>query len=305
MKTLLLGGNGFIGSHLTDELLKKGHEVSVLDVSRDPFREKIAGVNYFYGRLEEKDLIAKALNGIDIVFHLVSTTVPSNSNTNIVYDIQSNLVSTVNVLQEMCEQNIKKIVYLSSGGAVYGTPQSNPIKESHPLNPISSYGIVKVTIEKYLGLFKNLHGVKPLIFRPSNVYGPRQRFTKMQGVVAHFLYNYFQNKPLSVWGDGSVSKDYIYVMDLVNALILGMEQGVEGIYNIGAGVDTSINEIIRLIEETTGDKLNVSYEPSKSFDVKQFNLDIQKVNDEISWVPKVNMQKGIEEQFTWMKKVLA
>ena len=302
MHILLIGGNGFIGSHLTDKLLDNNHHVSILDVSTDPFRKEIPEVRYFYGRLEDEDLIKKALYGVDAVFHLVSTTFPSNSNKNIVYDIESNLVATISLLNNMMKNNVKRIIYLSSGGTVYGPPQTYPIPESHALNPISSYGIVKVAIEKYLNLFQRLHGISPLIFRPANVYGPRQRYTKMQGVTAHFLYNYLQDKPVNVWGDGSSTKDYIYVEDLANAMVKGVEGDLTGIFNIGSGEDCSINQIIEGIQETTGEKLRVIYEPSKAFDVQKMQLDIQAIKETLDWNPSTSMKDGLEKQLLWMKE---
>ncbi len=304
MHILIIGGNGFIGSHLADKLLENNHHVSILDVSRDPFRREVPEIRYFYGRLEEEGLIKKALNGVDAVFHLVSTTFPSISNKNMVYDIESNLIATVNLLNNMVKNDVKRIIYLSSGGTVYGPPKTYPIPEDHPLNPISSYGIVKVAIEKYLKLFQGLHGISPLIFRPSNVYGPRQRYTKMQGVTAHFLYNFLQDKPVNIWGDGSSTKDYIYVEDVAEALVKGVEGDLTGVFNIGSGEDCSINDIVAGIQKTTGEKLRAIYEPSKAFDVQKMQLDIKSIMANIDWKPTTSMEEGLKKQFLWMKEIM-
>ncbi|MCR9296653.1 MAG: NAD-dependent epimerase/dehydratase family protein, partial [bacterium] len=195
MKALVLGGSGFIGSHLVDRLLTEQHQVAVLDV-----KPAALPVECFVGQLEDSDLLKKALQGRDLVFHTVSTTVPATSNKNMEFDIASNLISFVRLLELMRENQVERVVYLSSGGAVYGNPIDYPIREEHPLNPISSYGIVKVAAEKYLFLFQELYGLKPIIIRPSNAYGPRQSIVKPQGIIGHFLSRALQGQPLEIWG---------------------------------------------------------------------------------------------------------
>lgn len=174
MRALVIGGSGFIGSHLVDSLLKQGKKVRVFDRAPERFRGAQRGVDFVQGSFDDVAALAEALSDVDQVFHLLSTTVPSTSNLNPVADIEGNLINSVRLLELMRASDVRRIVYLSSGGTVYGIPQTDPVAESHPLRPISSYGIVKVAVENYLHLEQQLHGLHPVVLRVSNPYGPRQ-----------------------------------------------------------------------------------------------------------------------------------
>lgn len=182
MKALVLGGCGFIGSHLVDRLLASGHKVRVLDRAPELYRAPIANVDYRFGDFADAPLLAEALEGIEVVYHLISTTVPPTSNLDPVADVEGNLINTLRLLQLMVQKNIPKIVFLSSGGTVYGIPETVPIPESHPLRPICSYGVVKVAIENYFQMFHQLHGLVYVVLRASNPYGERQGHAGVQGV---------------------------------------------------------------------------------------------------------------------------
>ena len=174
MRALVLGGSGFIGSHLVDALLADGQRVRVFDRQPDRFRDALTGVDYRFGSLADVSDVAEALAGVDVVFHLVSTSVPSTSNLDPVADIEGNLVTAVQLLDQMTRLDVRRIVFLSSGGTVYGNPGTSPVTETDPLRPICSYGVVKVAIENYLFMYQDLHGIEPVILRPSNPIGPRQ-----------------------------------------------------------------------------------------------------------------------------------
>ena len=251
MKALVLGGCGFIGSHLTESLIKKNLNVSIFDKKNIPeFLKKKYKIEYYQGTLTDRRLIAEALKKVDIVFHLISSTVPSTSNQDPIYDIKTNLIGTINLLQEMVYNNVKKIVYLSSGGTVYGNPKFNPVNEDHSLRPISSYGIVKIAIENYIYMFQKIYGIDFIILRPSNAYGPRQGHTGIQGIIGTLLYKYLQNETINIWGDGSIVRDYIYVGDLVQLCIKSGLSNINGIFNAGSGYGVSINELISIIQKT-------------------------------------------------------
>ena len=168
MKILVLGGNGFLGSHIVEELLSHNHDVRVFDRSVNKAHLPFPNVYYYWGDFSDSLLIAEALESVDLVIHCISTTMPSTSNRNPTLDIQQNLITTVNLLESMTRAGVKRLIYLSSGGTVYGSPKQLPVNEDHALNPICSYGVVKVAIENYIGMFKALYGLKPIILRPSN-----------------------------------------------------------------------------------------------------------------------------------------
>lgn len=304
MNCLVLGGNGLIGSHLVDHLLREGHPVRVYDRSDDRFRSRLAGVEYVYGELGNQGLLRAALTDIDVVFHLISTTVPSTSSSDPAFDVQSNVVATIRLLEECVTAKIKRFVFTSSGGTVYGIPRQTPISEDHPLNPISSYGITKVTIEKYLGLFNHMSGLNYVILRPSNVYGARQNPFGQQGLVGVFLGKIMRGEPIVVWGDGSVIRDYIYVNDLAAALYqaaVGPDQ-VEPIYNIGSGRGISINEILEALAAVTGKKLDVRYTEARRFDVPANVLDISRARELLGWTPTTELVDGLACTWNWVQE---
>lgn len=305
MKILVLGGNGFIGSHIVDELLSNGHKVRVMGRSPDTLRKPLADVEYIVGDFSDTVLVAEALQNIDSVIHLISSTVPSTSNLDPLADIDNNLVNSVRLFQLMVSANIKRIIYFSSGGTIYGSPNTLPIPETHELNPKCSYGIVKLSIEKYLFMFKELYGLQPLIFRPSNPYGPRQPYRGLQGVISAFMYKILTSEKIVIWGDGSVKRDYNYITDLSHICRLGVESNIEGIFNVGSGISYSLNEIVEFIETVTATKATIEYEKSRAFDVNEIKLDITKVQEQFNWQPTIKIEDGIYNQYMWMKEILA
>ncbi len=252
MRILVLGGNGFIGSHIVDALHKRGDRVRVFDRFPNNYQPPKQGIDYRLGEFSDTAALAEALHDIDVVYHLISTSVPSTSNLDPVADIQGNLIATVQLLQQMVRLKVDRVVYLSSGGTVYGNPTINSVPESHPLNPICSYGVVKVAIENYLHMFSELHGLKPTILRASNPFGPRQGHVGVQGVIPTFLKRLIDNDPLQIWGDGSVVRDYIFIDDLVRLCLLAAEEEAVGVFNAGSGCGSSLKEIVESICLTSG-----------------------------------------------------
>ena len=298
MEYVVLGGNGFIGSYIVDAILAEGHQVTVLDIGPERYREPLENVNYIFGSIEDSQLLEDIFKGKDILIHSVSTTVPFTSNKDIEYDIQSNLINAVNIFKIAATQNIKRIVYLSSGGAVYGEPITIPIPENHPTNPISSYGITKLAIEKYLHYFSLNSNIEYNIIRPSNPYGPRQNPFSNQGVISVFLGKIIKNETIEVWGDGSIAKDYIFIEDIAEAIYkASISDKTSEVINIGSGELTSINEIIETIKEVTHKEVNVVYKTTNSFDVQHVCLDITNANRVLDFKPKVNLMEGVKR--TW------
>jgi len=300
MKVLILGGNGFIGSHLVDRLSATGNSIRVFDRFPEHFRQPLPNIEYHFGNMGDAFALAEALTDIDIVYHLACTTVPSTSNTNPVADVQDNLLSTLVLLDQMIKQGVKRIVFLSSGGTVYGNPLSLPIPEEHPLRPICSYGVVKVAIENYLFMYQQLHGLEPVIIRPSNPYGPRQGHLGLQGLIATFLNNIKNGKPLTVWGDGSVVRDFLYVSDLAGLCMEAGSSHQTGVFNAGYGSGFSVKQVIENIREITGINPEVRYEHTRLFDVKEVVLDISKCSNIFAWQPKISFADGLAKHWKWL-----
>lgn len=299
MKALVLGGCGFIGSHLVDDLLAAGHKVRVFDRAAELYRVPLANVDYRFGDFADSASLAEALEGIEVVYHLISTTVPSTSNLDPVGDIQSNLINTVRLLQLMVQKSIKRIVYLSSGGTVYGIPETSPIPESHPLRPICSYGVVKVAIENYLQMFHQLNGLEYMVLRASNPYGERQGHMGVQGVIGTFMRKILTDEPIEIWGDGSVVRDFIYVSDLTSLAVLAGNSKLCGTYNAGSGQGHSINELISSISGVIHREIQPLYKASRGYDVPQVILDMQLAKHAFNWSPNINLLTGLKRTWIW------
>ncbi len=219
MRVLVIGGCGFIGSHIVDKLLSSGHSVRVFDRNPEKFRRQLKNVEYFFGDIKDRMAVIESLADVEVVMHLVSTTFPGTANLDPVADVRDNLLATLNLLDSMVQSGVSRLVYLSSGGTVYGIPDQIPTPESHPLRPINSYGIVKAAIENYIGLFQREKAISPIIIRPSNPFGPRQGHTGVQGVVTTFLNRILRKETIEIWGDGTVVRDYLYVDDLARLCV--------------------------------------------------------------------------------------
>ncbi len=303
MNSLVLGGNGFIGSHLVDQLLKLGHKVRVFDQHPRINQINLKKIDYQSGNFNDEQSVKAALQGIEIVYHLISTTVPSTSNLNPMADVQCNLIGTIRLLESMRNHNICKIVYFSSGGTIYGNSTELKISEEHSQNPICSYGIVKLSIEKYLLMYKELYSIEPLILRISNPYGPGQRNCEVQGLIGAFLRNITEGKSIEIWGNGEVVRDYIYISDVIDACELAIEKNLSGIFNIGTGKGYSVNQVIDLIKKVYPSKFNISYKEKRNFDVERAVLDIQKANMIIGWRPKVTLEFGLIKYIEWLQSL--
>lgn len=302
MKVLVIGGNGFIGSCLVARLRADCVDVRVADHGTPRAGFDWQGVEYWQVPLSSRSGMVSVLAGVDAVVHCASSTVPSTSNLDPIGDIQQNLIGTVNLLEAMREVGTRRIVYLSSGGTVYGQPTLVPVPETHDLNPISSYGVVKVAIEKYLLMYQELYGLEPVILRPSNPYGPGQVSSGIQGLIASFLGKIRDGNVLPVWGDGEAVRDYLYIDDLIDMLALAVRATGPGVYNVGSGQGHSVNEIIGVIREATGRVPEVESLEQRSFDVRRVVLDISRAREVFGWSPSVDMHEGILRTWEWIRQ---
>jgi len=250
--------------------------------------------------------VSNAIEGVDVVLHLVSTTLPKNSNDDPIYDVQTNVVGTLQMLNAMAARNVRKIVFISSGGTVYGIPKYLPIDESHPTDPLVSYGITKLVIEKYLHLYERMYGLKAIMLRVANPYGERQRIETAQGAIGVFLHHALSGKPIEIWGDGSVTRDFIHISDVAEAFVQAVAySGSKSVFNISSGSGTSLNELISILEEILNKPIEPHYLPSRPFDVPVSVLSNDLAGVELHWSPSISMREGIERTAVWMKGELA
>lgn len=305
MKILIFGGGGFIGSAIIDRLLQDGHELRIFERPRVvPYRKftESERVEWSTGDFSSNHDVSDAIYGMDVVLHLVSTTLPKSSNDDPIYDVQSNVVATLQMLNAMVAHKVHKIVFISSAGTVYGNPTYLPIDEKHPTNPLVSYGITKLAIEKYLQMYSHLHGIRALTLRVANPYGERQRFETAQGAVGVFLHHAIKDIPIEIWGDGSVTRDYIHVSDVAEAFVRAVEySGANSCFNISSGNGTSLNELIDMLEDVLGKPIERQYLPGRQFDVPVSVLSNDLARKELEWAPSISMRNGIARTVKWMK----
>ena len=306
-KIAITGGTGFIGSHVAENLVTLGYEVTLLshsgNYSNNIFhlkdRIKLLGVD-----LSNSSSMEQALNGIDAVIHLSWSTVPHTSSSNPSFDVESNIVEGIKMLEACVKNKVSKVVFLSSGGTVYGEVKELPINEEHEKTPISSYGISKLTFEKYLQFFQHNHGLNYTIFRTSNVYGPKQNLSKNQGVIGVWLKQLISKEPINVWGDGTVVRDYLYVEDVVEAINKDLSLGtVNQVLNLGSGKGYQLNEILQTMKNIVDENIEINYLPGRSIDVKSNVLDITKIKKVLKWSAKVDLEEGISRTYSWMKNL--
>ena len=305
---LILGGGGFLGSHLTEALVKKGYHVRVFD----NFQGGMDNLSAVRNRIEvikgdflsEKDLTV-ACSGVDYVFHYISTTVPATARLNPIHDISTNVEGTVRLLQTSVNNRVKKIFFPSSGGTIYGEPQHLPVRETESNKPTDPYGISKLAIERYLHYFYTAYGLDFMIFRYSNPYGERQNPFGKQGVIPIFLNRIQNDEQPVVYGDGTMIRDYIYIQDAIDATMALLEIKTDGkVFNIGSGIGTSINELLSIMSTVTGKHIVPNYVVSDKQYIQKIVLDISKIRRKTGWQPKTSLEDGIRKTWNWLNKAL-
>ena len=304
-RAVVLGGAGFLGSHLVEALLARGVRVRVFDRPGADLRnleEAGPGWTFLGGDFANEVDQDAALRDVDTVYHLVSTTIPATSNDNPVYDVETNLVPTLTLLEAVRRHGAPRVVFVSSGGTVYGRPEILPIPETHPTRPIVSYGVVKLAVERYLELHHRLHGLSYAVVRLANPYGPRQDPAGAQGAASVFLGRAFRGEPITIWGDGSVVRDYVYVDDAVAGMVAAAERGGDaGVYNVGSGEGTSLLRLVDAIGAAGGLRPDVRHEPGRAFDVPENVLDIARARAELGWEPRVPLEEGLRRTWLWLQ----
>lgn len=308
MKILLLGAAGFIGTNLTIELAKKTEdEITLVDRSKEFFKP-IVSMDLKNVHILEADLTVdmdfdSILKDQEVVYHLVSTTVPTTSNQHISQELVSNVIFSANLFEACIRCGVKKVVFVSSGGTVYGKEVDCPLKEKTATNPISSYGVQKITIEKLLYLYRYMYGLDYRIIRLANPYGPYQRPNGVLGAVTTFTYKALKGDEITVYGDGSVVRDFIYIDDAIRAIMKIVNgENKHRTFNLGCGYGTSIKQVLETIEKALGIKLNVSYLEGRKVDVPVNYLDISRYEKYYGALNPISLEDGIRKTADFMKK---
>jgi len=244
--------------------------------------------------------------GIDIVFHLAWSGIHEIANQEPIAGILSNLIPTIKLFDACLQAQVRRVIFISSGGTVYGPAKTIPISETHPKDPINIYGVNKLMVEKYLRVYNNLFGLDYAIIRPSVPYGPRQNPQNRQGAVAVFLYRVAKQLPITIWGDGKITRDYFYILDLVEALISCAEQpsSQDRIFNVGGGREISLNSLLKSVEKTIGKKGIVEYQETRKFDAPRIALDILHAKSILNWTPQVTLEQGLAQTWQWMSTII-
>lgn len=302
--TLVIGGAGYIGTHLLPLLLATGRRVAVLGRSEQPAHAMPDGVAYIAGDFGRRELISGLLDRYQEVIHLAYATVPNTSFENPLADLQQNLPPSVQLFSEVAAR-AGKLLLVSSGGVVYGEAKTLPIREDHPTKPISPYGVTKLTLENYAYLYAVTHGLKFVCVRPSNAYGVGQRPFSGQGFISTAMASAMRGIPIKIFGQGKAVRDYVYVSDLAAGIVCALESGhLSETYNLGSGVGRSHTEIVSAISpliEEMGHKICVDYLPERVFDVKANVINSNKLKDHTGWLPQVEFVDGLRHTLEWLK----
>lgn len=304
MNVIVLGAAGFIGTNLALRLAKeKDNNITLVDSKKEYFNSVLHDMNIVESDFALHTDFDALLSGQDVVYHLISTITPATSNLSISRDFMDNIVITSKMLEACVRQKVKKMIFISSGGAVYGKNVTSPIKEDDEQYPITSYGIQKLTIEKTLHMLYEQYGLDYRIVRLANPYGPYQRPNGKLGVVTTFVYKCLNNEPITLYGDGSVIRDFIYIDDAVE-LILKISQydGKEKLFNLGSGKGTSIKEVIRNIEEVLGHSMDVQHEAARNVDVPISYLNINRLKKAVGDYSFLPLKDGIQKTADFLMK---
>jgi UDP-glucose 4-epimerase len=299
-KCLVLGANGFIGSHLVDSLVKLGHSVRAFDrfSNSDTKFNNHNAIEIFSGDFLNRHDLETSLKEVDYVFHFISTTTPITADADPLIDVDTNIRMSVEMLQ-LCVDNgsIKKVIFASTGGAIYGLNSGESINEDVTPLPISPYAIGKLTIEHYLRYFEKKHGLSSLIYRISNPYGERQSLAHKQGVIPIFLQHIANHEPITVLGDGSMVRDYVYVKDVAHMVASSFELAKMRVYNLGSGHGVSVSELIGTIKDVLRKDVPINSQPSPSTFVEKIVLDTSRFEGEFGIKPMTSLDEGILK--TW------
>ena len=305
MKVLVTGGAGFIGSHIVDQLIKEAHEVVVVDNLVTGKKRNLHPDARFHKLDILSPKIAKVLQQEKpaLISHHAAQIDLRRSVADPLFNARVNILGLLNLLENAVRFGVKRVIFASSGGAIYAKADTFPIPETHPTFPISPYGIAKLTSEHYLYYYQQVTGLSFVSLRYGNVYGPRQDPFGEAGVVAIFSQKMLTGEQPVINGNGQQTRDYIYIDDLVEAHMAVMNQEIEGIFNVGTGEETSVNELFRHLSELTGFRGKEVYGPEKRGELNRSQLDYSKVSKAVGWTPRVSLSEGLSQTVAYFRKL--
>lgn len=303
MRILITGGAGFIASHIQDAYIQVGHTVAVLDNLATGTKANLAGASRFYQNDIRDAAIDRVLEEFrpEVISHHAAQMDVRRSVAEPVYDCEVNGIGTLNLMEAARKHGVKKIVFASSGGAIYGEQLAYPADESHPTQPASPYGITKLLGEKYLHFYQETYGIDAVSLRYANVYGPRQNPHGEAGVVAIFATKLLKGEIPVINGDGLQTRDYVFVEDVVRANLLALQPGVRGVYNVGTGVETDVVAIYKHLAAAAGVAEAPQHGPAKPGEQRRSVISYAKIEKELGWAPKFSLAEGLGKTVEWFR----
>ncbi len=298
MKILVTGGAGFIGSHVVDAYVAAGHEVAVFDNLSTGREDNVnSGAKFHRGDVVDKAAVAAAIADFrpEVVSHHAAQAEVPKSVADPGHDALVNIVGGLNVLRACVDNGVRKVIFSSTGGALYGEPDVVPCDEDHPIRPLSPYGTSKYSFEQYLGTFNRTFGLRYTALRYANIYGARQDFAAEEGrVVAIFASRMIEDKPLTIDGDGNQSRDMLHVGDVATANLAALEQGDGGVYHVSSAIPVTVNDLFRKLALLTEYRHEPRFGPARKGDVYRIALDNQRASAELGWRPQVTLEEGLQ-----------
>lgn len=305
MNILVTGGAGFIGSHIVDRYLQLGHNITVIDnLSTGKIENINPKINFIEMDIKDSavsDIFAE--NKFDIISHQAAQMDVRVSVNDPQFDALNNIIGSLNIYENARLFGVKKIIFASSGGTVYGEQDSFPCDENHSTKPVSPYGIGKLTNERYLYYYKEVYGIDYVAFRYGNVFGPRQNPNGEAGVIAIFANKFLNNEQPIINGDGLITRDYIYISDVVDANQLALEENVSGIYNVTTAIETNVNHIFKVLKDKTNSNLPEFHGESKKGEQRRSVCSYEKLKSMHNWNPKVSFEEGIDKTIEFFKGI--
>lgn len=304
-KAIVTGGAGFIGSNLVDALIKEGHQVTIIDDLSTGRKENLNPRAKFH----QVDIRSVVVDKIfqeekpDYLFHLAAQMNVRASVEDPKFDADINIRGGINLLQSAKKHNVKKVIFASTGGAIYGEQDYFPADEEHPARPVSPYGVSKLSFEKYLHYFQVEYGLEYVSLRYANVYGPRQSHLGEAGVVAIFYDRLLAGKDAIINGDGRQTRDYVYVDDVIRVNLAAMEYDGSDVFNIGTSVETDVNAIFQMVRELSGSKQQENHGPTKPGEQKRSVITFEKAQKNLRWEPKVTLKEGLRSTGEYFKQL--